>query len=137
VTILNKNIFILSGAGISRESGIKTFREKDGLWDNHRIEDVCTVEAFQRNPDLVNNFYNERKKFLNDPKILPNLAHKYIAKLEKYSKKEFLLVTQNIDDLHEKAGSKNLLHMHGTLNKAYCMYCNHIIKLDFNLSTHY
>ena len=137
MTILNKNIFILSGAGISRESGIKTFREKDGLWDNHRIEDVCTVEAFQRNPDLVNNFYNERKKLLNDPKILPNLAHKYIAKLEKYSKKEFLLVTQNIDDLHEKAGSKSLLHMHGTLNKAYCMYCNHIIKLDFNLSTRY
>ena len=81
MTILNKNIFILSGAGISRESGIKTFREKDGLWDNHRIEDVCTVEAFQRNPDLVNNFYNERKKHLNDPKILPNPAHKYIAKL--------------------------------------------------------
>jgi NAD-dependent deacetylase len=137
MTILNKNIFILSGAGISRESGIKTFREKDGLWDDHRIEDVCTIEAFQRNPDLVNNFYNERKKLLNDPKILPNLAHKYIAKLEKYSKKEFLLVTQNIDDLHEKAGSKNLLHMHGTLNKAYCMYCSQIIKLDFNLSTRY
>ena len=68
MTILNKNIFILTGAGISSESGIKTFREKDGLWDNHRIEDVCTPEAFQRDPDKVNNFYNERKLFLTDLK---------------------------------------------------------------------
>ena len=133
--IKNKNIFVLSGAGISKESGISTFREEDGLWDNYKIEDVCTVEAFVRNPDYVNNFYNERRKKLMDPKIVPNLAHKSIAKLQEYCKKDFLLVTQNIDDLHEKAGSKEVIHMHGTLNKGYCMNCFNFFYLDFDLSS--
>ncbi|MEL0124365.1 MAG: Sir2 family NAD-dependent protein deacetylase, partial [Alphaproteobacteria bacterium] len=117
-----KNIFILTGAGISSESGIKTFREKDGLWDNYRIEDVCTPEAFQRNPDKVNNFYNERKVAFNGPDIKPNNGHKALVELEGICKKDFLIVTQNIDSLHEKAGSKNLLHMHGSLERLYCMY---------------
>ena len=117
--ILNKNIFILTGAGISKESGINTFREKDGLWDNYKIEEVCTVEAFRRNPDHVNKFYNERKKILECPKIIPNNGHKSLASFENKCSGEFLLVTQNIDNLHEKAGSKNILHMHGTLDFAF------------------
>ena len=134
---VKKNIFILTGAGISKESGIQTFREKDGLWDNHRIEDVCTVEAFLRNPDYVNNFYNLRRKKLKDAEIKPNAAHISLATLEDYWEGEFVLVTQNVDDLHERAGSKKLLHMHGCLNKAYCMNCSDKINLDFDLSINY
>ena len=78
-----KNLFILTGAGVSKESGIKTFREKDGLWENYKIEDVCTVEAFIKDPNLVNNFYNERRSSIIDQKILPNEAHYQLAKLEK------------------------------------------------------
>ena len=132
-----KNIFILTGAGISKESGIQTFREKDGLWDNHKIEDVCTIDAFKRNPDYVNKFYNERKALLKNPKIQPNKAHQNLATLESYWKGDFLLVTQNIDNLHERAGSKKILHMHGTLDKALCMNCMRTMDLDFELTTKY
>ena len=132
---LNQNIFILTGAGISRESGIKTFREKDGLWDEHKIEDVCTIDAFIKNPSYVHKFYNERRKKLKNPKIKPNPAHFNLAKLEKIWEGDFLLVTQNIDDLHEKAGSKNILHMHGTLDKYYCMKCFKFGELKFDLSS--
>ena len=135
MTILNKNIFVLTGAGISSESGIKTFREKDGLWDNHRIEDVCTPEAFKRDPDKVNNFYNERKVVFSKPEIKPNDGHKTLVELESICKKDFLIVTQNIDSLHEKAGSKNLLHMHGSLERLRCMYCGHSIAYDFELDS--
>ena len=83
MNILNKNIFILTGAGISKESGINTFREEDGLWDNYKIEDVCTPSAFKRNPDLVNNFYNERKSQLESPQIKPNEAHLTHVELER------------------------------------------------------
>lgn len=134
---LKQNIFILTGAGISKESGINTFREKDGLWDNHKIEDVCTVDAFHRNPDLVNNFYNERRKNLSLKKIKPNKAHFAISLLEKKWLGDFLLVTQNIDNLHERAGSKKILHMHGTLNEAFCMNCNNKEYLNFELSSQY
>ena len=134
---IKKNIFILTGAGISKESGIQTFREKDGLWDNHRIEDVCTVDAFLRNPDYVNNFYNQRRKTLTEAKIKPNSAHKNLAILENCWKGEFILVTQNIDNLHEQAGSKKIIHMHGSLEKAYCMNCLNKIDLDFDLSINY
>ena len=137
MSIFNKNIFILTGAGISKESGINTFREKDGLWDNYKIEDVCTPDAFKRNPDLVNNFYNERKSQLKSPKIKPNEAHLSLAELEKNCSGEFLIVTQNIDNLHERAGSKKILHMHGSLEHAYCMYCNQKVVLNFKLSTSY
>ena len=134
---VKKNIFILTGAGISKESGIQTFREKDGLWDNHRIEDVCTVEAFLRNPNYVNNFYNLRRKTLEEAKIKPNPAHDNLAILENHWKGEFILVTQNVDNLHERAGSKKLIHMHGSLDKAYCMNCSDRIILDFDLSINY
>ena len=137
MSILNKNIFILTGAGISKESGINTFREEDGLWDNYKIEDVCTPNAFKRNPDLVNNFYNERKSQLESPQIKPNEAHLSLVELERNCSGEFLIVTQNIDNLHERAGSKKILHMHGSLESAYCMYCNQKVILNFNLSTSY
>ena len=129
-----KNIFLLTGAGISKESGIQTFREKDGLCDNFKIEDVCTTDAFRKNPQFVNDFYNQRKKKMNNSKIKPNLAHKELAKLEEKWEGEFLLVTQNIDNLHEKAGSKKIVHMHGTLDYAYCMNCYARYRLNFELS---
>ena len=132
-----KNLFILSGAGVSKESGIKTFREKDGLWENFKIEDVCTVEAFIKDPNLVNNFYNERRSSIIDQKILPNEAHYQLAKLEKKWKGDFILVTQNIDNLHEQAGSIKILHMHGSLDKCFCMNCGAEYKFNFDLSTEF
>jgi len=132
-----KNLFILTGAGVSKESGIKTFREKDGLWENYKIEDVCTVEAFIKDPNLVNNFYNERRSSVIDQKILPNEAHYQLAKLEKKWKGDFILVTQNIDNLHEQAGSKKILHMHGSLDKCFCMNCGAEYKFNFDLSTEF
>ena len=132
-----KNLFILTGAGVSKESGIKTFREKDGLWENYKIEDVCTVEAFIKDPNLVNDFYNERRSSIIDQKILPNEAHYQLAKLEKKWKGDFILVTQNIDNLHEQAGSKKILHMHGSLDKCFCMNCGAEYKFNFDLSTEF
>ena len=132
-----KNLFILTGAGVSKESGIKTFREKDGLWENYKIEDVCTVEAFIKDPNLVNNFYNERRSSIIDQKILPNEAHYQLAKLEKKWKGDFILVTQNIDNLHEQAGSIKILHMHGSLDKCFCMNCGAEYKFNFDVSTEF
>ena len=131
------NLFILTGAGVSKESGIKTFREKDGLWENYKIEDVCTVEAFIKDPNLVNNFYNERRSSIIDQKILPNEAHYQLAKLEKKWKGNFILVTQNIDNLHEQAGSNKILHMHGSLDRCFCMNCGAEYKYNFDLSTEF
>lgn len=121
---LFKNIVILTGAGISAESGIRTFRDQDGLWEEHRIEDVATPEAFARNPELVQRFYNMRRKQLKSTEIQPNPAHFALAELEKAWEGEFLLVTQNVDNLHGRAGSKNLLHMHGRLDKVFCIHCD-------------
>ena len=98
---------------MSAESGIKTFRDSDGLWENYRIEDVCTPEALERNPELVNHFYNERRKQLYEAQ--PNAGHKGLAGLENYF--DVRIITQNIDDLHERAGSKHVLHLHGELKK--------------------
>lgn len=106
-------LVILTGAGMSAESGIKTFRDSDGLWENYRIEDVCTPEALARNPELVNHFYNERRKQLYE--ALPNPGHSGLAELEKYF--DVRIITQNIDDLHERAGSTHVLHLHGELKK--------------------
>ena len=106
-------LVILTGAGMSAESGIKTFRDSDGLWENYRIEDVCTPEALERNPELVNHFYNERRKQLYEAQ--PNAGHKGLAELENYF--DVRIITQNIDDLHERAGSKHVLHLHGELKK--------------------
>lgn len=108
-----KKIVVLSGAGISAESGIKTFRDSDGLWENHRIEDVATFDAWARNPKLVLDFYNERRQQLLSSK--PNIAHELLAKLE--TKYDVEIITQNVDDLHERAGSSKVIHLHGELLK--------------------
>jgi NAD-dependent deacetylase len=118
-----KNIVILTGAGISAESGIRTFRDQHGLWEEHRIEDVATPEAFARDPELVQRFYNLRRAQLKDANVLPNKAHEALARLESEWEGNFLLVTQNVDNLHRRAGSKNLLHMHGRLDRVFCQYC--------------
>jgi NAD-dependent deacetylase len=119
------NIVILTGAGISAESGLATFTGTDGLWNGHRIEDVCTPDALERNPDAVCAFYDERKAEAASAE--PNPAHQALAKLERFwqetGKGEFLLVTQNVDDLHERGGAKSLIHMHGLLNSTFCMEC--------------
>ncbi|KAE9534699.1 Sir2 family NAD+-dependent deacetylase [Ursidibacter arcticus] len=119
-------IVVLTGAGISAESGIQTFRASDGLWENHPIDDVATPEGFMRNPELVQQFYNERRRKLFDPQIQPNAAHISLAKLEEKLGENFLLVTQNVDNLHERAGSKNIIHMHGELLKARCVYSDKV-----------
>lgn len=115
------NIVVLTGAGISAESGIRTFRAADGLWEDHRVEDVASPEGFARNPELVQRFYNERRAQLRSDTIQPNAAHTALAKLEEKLGESFLLVTQNIDDLHERAGSQRLIHMHGELFKVRCV----------------
>jgi len=116
-------ILVLTGAGISRESGLATFRDADGIWARVRIEDVATPEAFARDPGRVQAFYNARRAQLADPAIAPNAAHLALARLEREWPAEVLVVTQNVDDLHERAGTRNLLHMHGELAKARCLAC--------------
>ena len=119
------SIIFLTGAGISAESGLETFRGADGLWCGHRIEDVATPEAFAHHPELVHTFYNMRRKGLLEATIQPNAAHKALAKIEKEWSGKILVITQNIDDLHERGGTQNLLHMHGELLKAFCINCYH------------
>lgn len=116
-------IVILTGAGISKESGLDTFRCEDGIWARVNLEDVATPEGFRRNPALVHQFYNERRLKLADPAIAPNAAHAALARLERDWPGEVFIVTQNIDNLHERAGSENLLHMHGELTKVRCDAC--------------
>ncbi|RZA06285.1 MAG: NAD-dependent deacylase [Proteobacteria bacterium] len=116
-----KNLVVLTGAGVSQESGIKTFRDANGLWENHRLEDVASPEAFARNPKLVHEFYNLRRAQLKSTK--PNAAHLSLAKLEAEWPGNFLLVSQNVDDLHERAGSKKLFSMHGQLTQIRCSSC--------------
>lgn len=109
-----KKLVVLTGAGISAESGIPTFRASDGLWENHAIEEVATPEGFRKNPALVLRFYNERRAKLDQ--VEPNEGHKILARLEKYF--DVQIITQNVDNLHERAGSKKVLHLHGELTKA-------------------
>jgi NAD-dependent deacetylase len=120
---MGKSVVILTGAGISKESGLDTFRDADGIWSRVRLEDVATPEAFQRDPDRVHAFYNHRRAGLLRSDVQANAAHQALALLEAEWPGELLLVTQNIDDLHERAGSANLLHMHGELLKARCLGC--------------
>jgi NAD-dependent deacetylase len=121
-------IVILTGAGISAESGIQTFRASDGLWENHRVEDVATPQGWNANPQLVWSFYQQRRRQLLD--VEPNPAHTALVDLENYLE-NFLLITQNVDNLHGRAGSKQLIHMHGELEKLRCEQCNHIeIMMD-------
>ncbi len=119
------SIVVLTGAGISAESGLETFRGAGGLWCGHRVEDVATPEAFMRDPALVHEFYNTRRRGLRAPDIAPNAAHLALAELEQKWDGEVLVVTQNIDNLHERAGTKNLIHMHGEALKAFCSFCRH------------
>ncbi|GAB7140056.1 NAD-dependent protein deacylase [Deferribacterales bacterium RsTz2092] len=113
-------IVVLTGAGISAESGIATFRDANGLWAEHRVEDVATPDGYERNPLLVLDFYNKRRRELKSVK--PNPAHLALAKLEQ-GRDDVLVVTQNVDNLHEQAGTKSLIHMHGELNKIRCTEC--------------
>ena len=118
-----RKIVILTGAGISAESGIETFRAEDGLWAQHRVEDVATPEGFARDPELVVNFYNARRAQLSE--VEPNAAHRALARLEAAHKGEVVVITQNVDDLHERGGSKTVMHMHGELKSALCAACDH------------
>ena len=119
-----QSIVVLTGAGVSAESGVRTFRASDGLWEEHRIEDVASPKGFARDPALVHRFYNQRRDQLLNQGVEPNAAHQALAdfesKLTQQHGGNFTLITQNIDDLHERAGSKNLLHMHGELLKMRC-----------------
>ncbi|HEX8537286.1 MAG TPA: NAD-dependent deacylase [Cystobacter sp.] len=116
------NIVILTGAGISAESGIATFRASDGLWEDHRVEDVATPEGFARDPALVQRFYDARRARLKE--VEPNAAHLALARLDREWLGELLIVTQNVDDLHERAGARRVLHMHGELKSAWCLACD-------------
>ncbi len=117
-----QNIVILTGAGISAESGLQTFRAADGLWEGHRVEDVATPQAFVRDPELVHQFYDARRARLDE--VEPNAAHDALARLDAEWPGALLIVTQNVDDLHERAGAKRLLHMHGEVKKGRCLRCN-------------
>ncbi|MEZ5710426.1 MAG: NAD-dependent deacylase [Blastomonas sp.] len=117
-----RNIVILTGAGISAESGIDTFRDSGGLWEQHRVEDVATPEAFARDPDLVLRFYDMRRAAIQQAE--PNAAHLALARLDAEWPGELLIVTQNVDDLHERAGAERVLHMHGQHLTAWCTACD-------------
>lgn len=121
-----RNIVILTGAGISAESGLRTFRAEDGLWEDHRVEDVATPQAFRRDPDLVQRFYDERRRGILAAQ--PNPAHHALARLDRDwagdNRGELLIVTQNIDDLHERAGARRVLHMHGEGLSVLCTACD-------------
>lgn len=126
------SIVILTGAGISKESGLDTFRDAGGIWAKVRIEDVATPEGFRRDPARVHAFYNARRAKLAE--VQPNPAHFALAELEARWPGEVLLVTQNIDDLHERAGSRNLIHMHGELLKARCAFCDALTPCEGDLT---
>ena len=123
---------ILTGAGISAESGLKTFRDSDGLWEGHDIHEVATPEAFAHNPALVQRFYDERRAQLKT--VEPNAAHHAIARLQREYPGTVTLITQNVDDLHERAGSPSVIHMHGELFSAWCTGCNARMRWTLGLS---
>ncbi|XXD10192.1 Sir2 family NAD+-dependent deacetylase [Klebsiella sp. R445] len=127
-TMDKPKVVVLTGAGISAESGIKTFRAADGLWEEHRVEDVATPEGFARDPALVQAFYNARRRQLQGPDIVPNAAHQALAQLESALGDNFLLVTQNIDNLHERAGNQRVIHMHGELLKVRCSWSGQVLE---------
>ncbi len=127
-------IVILTGAGISKESGLETFRDSDGIWAKVRVDDVATPEAFARNPAHVHEFYNMRRRRLQAGDIEPNAAHRALVELEAQWPDPVLLVTQNVDDLHERAGHQRLIHMHGELLKARCAFCGDVQAWHDDLS---
>lgn len=123
-----QSIVVLTGAGISAESGIRTFRASDGLWEEHRIEDVASPEGFLRDPVTVHHFYNLRREQLLHQGVIPNAAHRALATFEDQFSGRFTLVTQNIDNLHEQAGSQHPLHMHGELLKIRCQNSGEVFE---------
>ena len=127
-------IVVLTGAGISKESGIDTFRDADGLWSRVNLEDVATIEAWHRDKKKVLDFYNETRRLFRAANIVPNAAHKALARLEAKYPAEVMIVTQNIDPLHEMAGSKNVIHMHGRDGEVRCMSCGTVFPSDADLS---
>ncbi len=130
-----RKIVVLTGSGISAESGVATFRDKDGVWAKYDYREVATPEGFAANPALVHDFYNQRRRAL--PAVAPNAAHIALAKLERGLEQRggaLTLITQNVDDLHERGGSKNVLHMHGELLKAECAACGAISECESDLS---
>ncbi|WP_373087415.1 Sir2 family NAD+-dependent deacetylase [Zhongshania sp.] len=129
-----QRVVVLTGAGISAESGIKTFRAAGGLWEEHRVDDVATPEGFAANPGLVQRFYNERRRQLLSAAVSVNPAHLALAEFERKFSGELLLVTQNIDDLHERAGSQKLIHMHGELLKMQCSYSGVVYPIATDIS---
>lgn len=129
-------IVVLTGAGISAASGLKTFRGSDGLWENHRVEDVATPEAFHSNPELVQRFYRLRREQLLSPSVSPNPAHYALAEYQKQNPGKLLIITQNVDNLHERAGSSDVWHMHGELLKARCQKCHTIQDIDIEMPQH-
>lgn len=132
-----RRIVVLTGAGISAESGIRTFRDANGLWEDHRIEDVATPEAYRADPALVHRFYNARRRQLLFGDVAPNAAHEALARLEAEFDGDVLLVTQNVDDLHERAGSQAVVHMHGELLTSRCLACDAVVETrgDVDAST--
>lgn len=114
------SIVVLTGAGISAESGLKTFRDNNGLWENHSIEEVATPEAYKANPTLVHRFYNQRRLQLLEPSLKPNSAHYALTEFQQQFSGNLSIITQNVDNLHERSGSKNIIHMHGELSKITC-----------------
>lgn len=128
-------VVCLTGAGISAESGISTFRASDGLWENHCIEDVATPEGFSRNANLVYNFYNQRRSQLQLPSIQPNAAHEALADLADSPQHSLTLVTQNVDNLHEKGGCREVIHMHGELLKARCVASGRVFSWHGDLTS--
>ncbi len=128
-----KSIVVLTGAGISAESGLATFRSSNGLWNNHRVEDVATIEAFQRNPEFVHDFYNQMKPELLAAK--PNPAHLALTKLQDNYPTPVSIITQNVDTLHEKAKSRNINHIHGQINQAVCLNCGHVLETWNDVTT--
>jgi len=127
-------IVVLTGAGISKESGIDTFRDRDGLWTRVNLEDVATIEAWQRDPQKVLDFYNQGRTMFAGGNIAANAAHGALARLERDWPGQVLIVTQNIDLLHEGGGSRNVLHMHGQAGRIRCMSCNLVIESDMELT---
>lgn len=128
-----QNIVILTGAGISAESGLATFRASNGLWNNHKVEDVATIEAFERNPAYVHEFYNDLKKELAAAR--PNAAHLAITRLQQEYPADISVITQNVDTLHEKAGNQNIYHIHGQINQAVCLNCGHVLETFGDVDT--
>ena len=128
------HIVILTGAGISKESGLDTFRDADGIWSRVRWQDVATPEAFARDPDKVHAFYNMRRARNKSLDLQPNAAHVALARLEAAWPGQVLIITQNVDTLHERAGTKNLLHMHGLHAQARCNHCGHVVEWSGDMS---